>query len=613
MTFGNAYYYITKNGVMKGFGTSSSDDASDSGDDSAELIAGDFINIYNGMGLLKDGRVVDLVNGGTSAEAVDGIELLDDEYSLECFRLNSTLVNTYHRFSTVGSGEDVIDREAQILKSENGSINIVHSSIQNVKDSVVMYNKDGEEYLTVLGTDGIMIDLYQGDDLNVPKDFKRGGIVYMTNNFETSAPFVLVEYQNGGIVGFNYMTGKYLFDNSVKNEMSLLDYVKVYLNEEKSKLSSAPVGYAATQQVAEFAGTPDRLQTFAFGVNNGEVIEGNNTDSELKASSESDETNVTGDDTLKAGEDTKMKNPEANSGIFNDKKADETTVKTPVAEDDYDITDGSRSLDGESDANGVGLGKGTTAENTSGIEGAGAGESDNLVVDGGDGNRGGGSSMADGSSEGEGDGVSELPDPKFDDDGTGDNLSDDASTGKGKGKVDASGENNPSKPSVVPNGSAVDGGDTPSVVNMDKNNVASTATDMATNLPEFEDGTTDGVAVGEVTPTVKDKLDGDEKTDITLTEDQVLTEKRLMTVYNQSTGTYEIIDMDQFLTSKDYKSENDRLAIRDFGVYGGYATAEKPKDEENRNGILLYILVSIALVGGVSGAFYYKKKHKVKI
>ena len=58
-------YYIAKSGVMKGFGTSSSDDASDSGDDSAELIAGDFIHIYNGVGLLKDGHVVDLVNGGT--------------------------------------------------------------------------------------------------------------------------------------------------------------------------------------------------------------------------------------------------------------------------------------------------------------------------------------------------------------------------------------------------------------------------------------------------------------------------------------------------------------------------------------------------------------------
>jgi hypothetical protein len=107
----------------------------------------------------------------------------------------------------------------------------------------------------------------------------------MTNNFETSAPFILVEYQNGGIVGFNYMTGKYLFDNSVKNEMSLLDYVKVYLNEEKSNLASAPAGYAASQQVAEFAGTPDRLQSFAFGINGGDTIEGNSTDNALKATS----------------------------------------------------------------------------------------------------------------------------------------------------------------------------------------------------------------------------------------------------------------------------------------------------------------------------------------
>ena len=95
--------------------------------------------------------------------------------------------------------------------------------------------------------------------------------------------------------------------------------------------------------------------------------------------------------------------------------------------------------------------------------------------------------------------------------------------------------------------------------------------------------------------------------------DSVTTEKKLMTVYNQSTGTYEIIDMDKFMTDSGYESENARLSIKDFSVYGGYITDSKPTDEENKKGMALYVLASLALLAGIGGAIYYRKKHKVKI
>ena len=612
MTYGNAYYYITNSGVIRGYGTNASEDAGGE-DESAELIPGSFVNIYNNKGLLKDGGIVDLTNGGTSYSEEESLTLLDYTLPIESFMLNGVPVRTYYNYSKIGSASEAFDRDSQVLKSKNGSINFIHCSLENVKDSVVMYSMNGDEYLNVLGTDGVMIDLYQGDNINVPKDFKRGGIVYMTNNFETSAPFILVEYQNGGIVGFNYMTGKYLFDNSVKNEMSLLDYVKVYLNEEKSKLSSAPAGYAATQQVVEFAGTPDRLQSFAFGVNEGDTIEGNSTDNILKATSESDEKRLADEEgTLKASEETKLKDPENDSGLYSDKKSDLDDLKNPaIGGNTENPADGSVA-DGDAAENGLGLGKGTTAGQNSDSVTGGAG--DVTAVEEGGNSSAEGISKADGSSKGSGDGDEGLPEPDFDaNSGAKDkNISSDDATGTGKNKVDAK-DNNPSKkaPDVVSYDDTTANGSGSSTTTNSGATVSDTPAEHSM-IANVDDGTTDGVLFGRSTPAVKDKLE-DKEESIDEPTDTITTEKRLMTVYNQSTGTYEIIDMDQFLNSKDYKSENDRLAIRDFGVYGGYATAEKPKDEENRNGILLYILVSIALVGGVAGGVFYKKKHKVKI
>ena len=76
MTYGNAYYYITNSGVIRGYGTNASEDAGGE-DESAELIPGSFVNIYNNKGLLKDGGIVDLTNGGTSYSEEDSLTLLD--------------------------------------------------------------------------------------------------------------------------------------------------------------------------------------------------------------------------------------------------------------------------------------------------------------------------------------------------------------------------------------------------------------------------------------------------------------------------------------------------------------------------------------------------------
>ena len=87
----------------------------------------------------------------------------------------------------------------------------------------------------------------------------------------------------------------------------------------------------------------------------------------------------------------------------------------------------------------------------------------------------------------------------------------------------------------------------------------------------------------------------------------MVTADRLFTVYNQTTGSYEIVDVQQFLSAPAYVSENSRLAVQNLGSYAGYAEKEK---QQTTNGLGLYILVSMALVSGLAGIVVWRNKQK---
>ena len=56
-------------------------------------------------------------------------------------------------------------------------------------------------------------------------------------------------------------------------------------------------------------------------------------------------------------------------------------------------------------------------------------------------------------------------------------------------------------------------------------------------LAPEDDGTTDGVSVGKAPASVKNDVEETEDSEPGEKADTITTEKRLMTVYNQSTGT----------------------------------------------------------------------------
>ncbi|MCR5398429.1 MAG: hypothetical protein K6E68_02730, partial [Lachnospiraceae bacterium] len=684
MTYDSRYYYITEDGVVTGTGStaSESDEESKYGDASAELISGDFVHIYNGKGLLRSGDIVDLAGGGNVGR-VEKTALLDEVTPLEDYTYNNKRIQVFSKYSTIYT-DMPFNREMQILKSSNGNSDVLDAEVPNVKDSAVLYFKDNDYYLTVLGTDGIMIDMYQGDNLNAPEDFRSSGIVYMTNNFNTTAPFIVVEYQNGGVVGYNYMTGEYLFNNFKKNEMSLLDYLKVYFDGDKSLLAGASNSYSMNSKVADIAGTPERLAKMVAGTNNGNTIKENNTEgAETAKDEESAKVEADEDNTKKAGKDTALRDSEVvgnEYGSTNSGEDGETHGKTEANDKSgakegqpgmvYGLggTDGSegRGNGTTSSSKTEGTGSSNTSEDegpigrgesfasdtesisgTSTAAGAGGGTKANMAHGNGEGN-GTSDSYAFADSTKERNAGSEQISKGTDSStkssglGTGAGNGDNPASGNGTGSGDLSASGMDSANGTAPaNGKATGNGSKSASLSNSSKDSAATETELEeTKDTELKDETDinaeDKELAGEDTTSklldndasseseqnkmfiekhsskTEDSLDN--KDNASNSGDTIKSEKNLKTLYNPATGQYEIVDMDMFLSEPGYQSENARLAIKDFSAVGGYATAEKPDDDdENRRGIALYILASLAVLAGVGSGIYYRKKHKMKV
>lgn len=677
MVYGNEYYYISDEGIVHGSGSSaasSNEDAQDEQieDASAQTLGGSYITIYNGHALTEDGNVVDVTSGST-IRTVEGFNVLDNPIPMQAFQYDGFQIESYAKFAEI-IGADVVARETQILKGNTGLVGFIDSRMENIKDSLLLYTKDEKEYQTILGVDGMMVDMYQGDDIGAPEDFKNSGIVYMTNNLNCSVPFVLVEYSNGGIVGYNYMTGEYLFNHYVTNEMDLLDFAKVYFDGDKSMYAQVSNSYAANKKVAEIAGTSERLIELVEGNTNDVDVEGNSTGEGTK--SESEDTSKADEDGEKTGTETEKtdgtstaengtsEGVDAASGEGEGVDKDTAGVTSESTEDGIG-NDGS--VEGSTDgAEGQGGTVQSSNNEDNGITGALGAESAAALTDAeaisGEG-QGDGDIVTSGSAAGNGENVTSngslggISDTTSIDEenstgakiastegglniaGNGtakdagtiglgeeeltadkDSAAEDTVAGDGTGGAAGSG----TKENASSDGSGIAGsgkGETAEAEegSQSKDSSAKAASSEAAATKTSTAGTpivevTNGINNGTDNSSDLGTLDEEEKTDSKDEESSDSAEEQsngeLITVYNQSTGTYEIVDRKQYFSVPVYQSENQKLAIHDLSAYAGYAPEKEEK--KHADGLILYILVAVAAIGGVGFIRYHRQRQKFK-
>lgn len=187
-------------------------------------VEGEFIHLYEGQALTNQGEIYDIGSQSInpSINKVEGLVLEEEVKPKEEYEYQGNAIQVFGKYSTIG--EQV---RQQIYTVRNGNLSILSSSLDMNIGQKVIEMVNGKEYETILKTDGTLQDLKE--KLTYPEDFENSGIKEINQNTDTEKPEMVVYYEDGQVVIFNYLTGEVKYSNNQKQDIGILEYLKTSL------------------------------------------------------------------------------------------------------------------------------------------------------------------------------------------------------------------------------------------------------------------------------------------------------------------------------------------------------------------------------------------------
>lgn len=208
-----------------------------------------FIHIYGDLALTDNYSIYDLSSGKfISRDNLISIDLLKTPVSLYSFKYDDTVIDTYYNYSVIhnGSIDTIYDKQIFV---RNNHIDIVDSLLDSKKDTVILDNYANKDYLTILGNDGVIYNLK--NDIKLPASFTNKNIVDMTSNLNSNNSIILVLYDNGKVISFDYRTGTQDISEKATKSISLFDYFKENLSYRKALVNDTIGNYQESLELKE--------------------------------------------------------------------------------------------------------------------------------------------------------------------------------------------------------------------------------------------------------------------------------------------------------------------------------------------------------------------------
>ena len=213
-----------------------------------EEIEGEYVNLYKDQALTSNGEIYNIETKklDSSINQIKGIELSDVVKPKEEYEYKGQDIKAYGMYSSI---DDQIRN--QIYEVRNGRLYILSDKLNMKTGKKVVETTNSKEYETILSENGELKDLKE--KLTYPEKFKNEGIKEICQNTDSKKTNVLVYYDNGEVIIFNYLTGE-INDSSVQKEkINLMEFVKknVYelFNAEEEKTNEKE--YEETKEMVE--------------------------------------------------------------------------------------------------------------------------------------------------------------------------------------------------------------------------------------------------------------------------------------------------------------------------------------------------------------------------
>ena len=212
-----------------------------------EKVEGSFVNIYKGKALTESGEIYNIESKekDASENKVEGLILEGKVKPREEYEYSGNTIKVYGKYSTING-----QAKNQIYTVKNGKLSIISGKTEIKIGNQVIDMINEREYETILLENGTIQDLKQS--LKYPENFENSNIKEIAQNTDTERTEVLVYYNDGTVIVFNYLTGDIMYKQEEKQNPGLIDYIKQSLaNIIPSSTNNTSKEYEESKELVE--------------------------------------------------------------------------------------------------------------------------------------------------------------------------------------------------------------------------------------------------------------------------------------------------------------------------------------------------------------------------
>ena len=151
-------------------------------------------------------------------ENIAEITLVQNVVPLHTYNYNGNTIETYGTYSTVNK-----NIKQQIYNVRSGKLSALSNTMDMRIGNYIVDNYNNKEYQTILNSAGELIDLKEM--LQYPNNFLARNIKQIVQNTDAEKTEMLVLYNTGKVIVFNYVTGDTVYETEEKADSSLTDYI----------------------------------------------------------------------------------------------------------------------------------------------------------------------------------------------------------------------------------------------------------------------------------------------------------------------------------------------------------------------------------------------------
>ena len=210
--------------------------------------SGEYVNVYDGYALNDNGEVLNIETMQTIGNTETSLEEVSKP--LHMYEYKGSSIEVYGTYSKIDGNV-----KSQIYNVKSGKLSALSNSLDIKTDNYIVDYYNDKEYQTILTSSGEIVDLKE--QLQYPSNFLNRNVKQIVQNSEVEKPEMMVIYNTGKVIVFNYVNGNVIYETEEKADSGLTDYITGSINSIWSDYESKQSEYLRSKElIAKLAEMP---------------------------------------------------------------------------------------------------------------------------------------------------------------------------------------------------------------------------------------------------------------------------------------------------------------------------------------------------------------------